>query len=148
MAATVQVIGTTVRLRVENLSRHWSVTRIISSLIPDLSTAEWIVEAPQTCPGNFCRRTTLAAFGSLLFTEVSLATPSTSGGLADQTWAASAISLVPRDEPPGQINEGPVNDWYAGDAPLSPAATGGPGATPQPPALDGHSFVVNWSPKT
>lgn len=149
ISATVRVTGTTVRLRIQNLSRHWDVTRTVSSLIPDLSTAEWIVEAPQTCHKYTCRRTLLAPFGSVSFTDVFAATPTTSGGLANTGWTVSAVSLVPPEESAAQIREAAGDEGVVADPLASPpAATGGPGAKPRQPTADGHSFAVDWLPRT
>jgi hypothetical protein len=122
LAASVSVDGYAVRLQLQNRTRHWTVTKNLSSEAPDTSSAEWIVEAPTACAGYQCIQSRLANFGSVSITNVAVGTASTSGALTDSSWSVVAIRLAPAD----------------------PATA--PGAAPGPVSADGQAFSVLWAP--
>jgi hypothetical protein len=118
LAASVSVDGYAVRLQLQNLTRHWTVTKNLSSTTPDTSSAEWIVEAPIACNAYACAPKRLANFGSVSMTNVAAVTTADSGALTDPSWSVSAIRL----------------------------ANASSGATPGPLSVDGDAFTVAWTP--
>ncbi len=128
LAATVTVRGRLVTLVLRNLTRGWSFHRTLRTSPIDVSSAEWIVEAPSECQGNWCRTLPLANFGSAAFTS---ATATTSGGhtgsLSDPSWRLTEIRLRPGS------HHFAVAGQLAG------------GATPSPLGPGGSSFGVNYS---
>jgi hypothetical protein len=140
ITASVVVDGTTVLLWLKNRTRNAVFSKKITLADPDLTSAEWIAEAPSECTSNgYCRQVPLANFGSVTFTKV--AALATIAGLGDQggtlsstLWQSTPIQLVPR---PSQR--------FFGDLVERPDATSGSaGATPANLSADGGSFSVNW----
>ena len=72
MHATVTVVGHQVTLELENLTRHRSFDKKLHAPSIDVSSAEWIVEAPSECVSQFaCQALPLADFGSVTFDSAS-----------------------------------------------------------------------------
>jgi len=145
LSASVHARVDDVVLRLRNATRRWTVTKTHTWATPnpDLSSAEWIVEVPQSCHGIVCTSTRLSEFGSLTMTDIAAATTAGSTTLAAVPWSVSAISLVP----------GPPRTWRIDDDPdagtIVPAASpegagSAPGATPGPLSADGSSFTLAW----
>src|SRR5207244_5539810 len=68
LAASVAVDGTTVTLRLENLSRGTFFAKQLAMDAPDLSSADWIAEAPTGCNASgHCHVMPLARFGHVSF---------------------------------------------------------------------------------
>ncbi len=137
ITASVNVLGgNTAELQVKNRTRKTSFTTKLPFANPDLSSAEWITEAPSSCDQFHCRPIPLANFGSVGFTKAA-ALGSGSGGTltANPGWTTTAISLTP------SVRRGffPGPDTYSGTAPSAGSAA--PGA----PSADGRSFSVEWS---
>jgi hypothetical protein len=138
MAASVRVSGHTVRLRLVDLTRNRSVTKRLRASAIDVTSADWIVEAPSACTSaTSCRTLPLASFSPVTFAGAqATSTGGHTGKIADSGWSALALSLVAdgrRTGPPGFI--------------------GGPGAIPSavehaiPGALaaTGDGFDVQFS---
>jgi hypothetical protein len=137
------VTGSEVLLWLKNRTRNAVFSKRITLASPDLTSAEWIAEAPSECTSDYsCRQVPLANFGSVTFTKV--AALASINGLGDQggtitstLWQATPIQLVPR---PSQR--------FFGDVVERPdATTGAAGATPVGLSADGGSFGVNWVAK-
>jgi len=126
IAASVKVNGTRVTLQIRNLSRRTNFTKTLHMAAPDLSSAEWIAEAPTGCNAAGCRQLPLANFGTVTFTRASATSGGHTGTISDVTWSSSSIDLV---EPPS----GPPT-----------AATVASGALPSALSVDGASFAVTW----
>ena len=96
LAASVSVDGYAVRLQLQNRTRHWTVTKNLSSEAPDTSSAEWIVEAPMACDAYAVRAETAGELRLGVDHErgrgddVGLPERST-----DPSWSLSAIRLAP-----------------------------------------------------
>jgi hypothetical protein len=131
ITASVNVGGTSVLVQVKDRTRRTSVTRRLTLAAPDVSSAEWIVEAPADCNRlGVCKPLPLANFGSVTFSRIAVTGDGHPGTLADAAWAATPISLVPsRDE--GTI--------FGRDLGQSRA-----GAVPAGFSADGRSFTVAW----
>lgn len=95
MFASVTVTGQRVTLVLQNQTRHTTFRKTLQVSPIDLSSAEWIVEAPSECvSANLCQTLPLANFGSATF--VLAATQTTSGhtgAISDGGWAATQIKL-------------------------------------------------------
>ena len=89
--------GTTIELQVKNRTRHTTFTTKLPYATPDLTSAEWIAEAPSACDNaNNCRQIPLSNFGSVSFTKIAALGNAVGGTLtANPGWTSTAISLVP-----------------------------------------------------
>jgi hypothetical protein len=97
ISASVTVTGHTVKLFVANHTRGTSFSTQLQAAQVDVSSAEWIVEAPSACGDNGgCQALPLAAFAPTSFAKVK-ATSATghSGTISDPAWSNVAITLSP-----------------------------------------------------
>jgi Peptidase A4 family len=119
ISANVTVNGQLVIVKLKNLTRKTSFTKRLFTASPDVSSAEWIAEAPSTCTssGDRCTTLPLANFGTVAFTSAKALAAGHGGVIVDDAWAATAIELR--------------------------AFTG---AVPSELAPDGASFSVTWAP--
>jgi hypothetical protein len=98
MSASVAVAGRSVKLFIADRTRGTSFTKRLDVARVDVSSAEWIVEAPSACGANgFCRALPLANFGTTSFAAAK-ATSDTghTGTITDPAWSAVAITLSTR----------------------------------------------------
>lgn len=125
ITGTVKRIGLAlVELRIENRTRHWTFDRKITWGTADVSSAEWIVEAPFTCKRFTCQPSPLANFGSVSFHDVTAIGNGRRGTLSDPAWKTTRIDLAPC-----------VRTKTSSTA----------GATPAAPSSDGTIFGVSWA---
>jgi hypothetical protein len=132
ISAAVTVTGGTVSFRLRNLTRRTVVNKKVKMAAPDLTSAEWIAEAPASCSGSGrCSVLPLANFGSVDFLQAAATGSRHSGLIPDPAWAATAISLDgSRSGTPG----------FFGDR-------GGAQASAVPSDVStGGSFSVAWQP--
>lgn len=123
--ASVKVDGTQVTLEIRNLTRRTNFTKTLFMAEPDLSSAEWIAEAPTGCSGSRCVQLPLAKFSKLTFTKASATTSDGhTGTISDVSWSPTVISL-----------ENSASDPFATDT---------SGALPSPLSTNGASFAVVW----
>jgi hypothetical protein len=113
-----------VELRIANRTRHWTFSRRIAWGAADVSSAEWIVEAPYSCARFSCRHVPLANFGSVTFRDVEAVGNGARGSLATRRWSVIPIELVP----------------CAARAGAGSRAGARPGAA----SADGRAFPVAW----
>jgi Peptidase A4 family len=93
--ASVSVAGRRVTLALNNLTRHRSFTRRLRASQLDISSAEWIVEAPSVCSSSSCQTLPLADFGSTGFTSASATTTAGhTGTIDDRKWTTTKITLA------------------------------------------------------
>jgi Peptidase A4 family len=130
VVASVAVSGRNVTVKISNYTRKKSFTKKLTMKSPDLSSAEWIAEAPSTCTGGACLPLPLANFGTVTFVSASATAAGHTGTISDLAWAANAISL---DEG-GAVAQGRFG-----------AAAPNAAATPAALSSDGSSFGVSWS---
>jgi hypothetical protein len=98
MSASVAVTSRSVKLFIADRTRGTSFTKRLDVAQVDVSSAEWIVEAPSACGDNGrCRALPLANFGTTSFAGVE-ATSATghTGTITDSAWSAVAITLSTR----------------------------------------------------
>jgi len=137
--ASVQVRGTLVTMKLADLARGTSQTRVVRADTVDQTSAEWIVEAPSICSGDTigdanCRQTALANFGTTGFSAARATTSAGhTGTVADPTWTTVAIVLR------AQARGGP--GFLNGHGGPPPNATAG-GATPGALDVTGGAFSV------
>jgi hypothetical protein len=133
VTAAVVVKGEAVTLFLKNVTRKTRFTKTLTpSLPPDVSSAEWIAEAPSECNANgFCRGVPLTQFGTVTFTNAAAIADGHPGTISDPAWTADPIELV--------ANGGGGRFFGPGDV-LGP----GVGAVPGGLSADGRSFSVAW----
>jgi hypothetical protein len=130
ITTSVNVNGTTVLVQIKNRTRKTSFTKALQVAAPDLSSAEWIAEAPSACTSSGrCTIVPLANFGTMMFTRAAAIASTHPGTITDATWASDAISLVPQNS----------SGFFASRDAASTA-----GAKPGPISADGRSFPVSW----
>jgi hypothetical protein len=127
LGAVAYIDGHTV-LELKNLTRGTAVTRRMSADAPDLSSAEWIAEAPSLCSSlnNSCRIDRLANFRRILFMQAAVTGAEHTGTINDPAWEATPITLAP-------------------NASLVAADPLAAGAVPSALTEDGRSFSVTWA---
>jgi Peptidase A4 family len=95
IAASVTVSGQRVRLALRDLTTRASYATTQRASAIDISSAEWIAEAPSVCYGQSCRVLPLANFGSVPFSAASAtATNGHKGSISDSAWSLSALELL------------------------------------------------------
>lgn len=135
ISASVTVKNHDVTLRYRDLSTgaRFTTTKRVSSI--DVSSAEWIVEAPSACVSSeTCEILPLTDFGDVAFSGATATARSHTGPIADPDWSSSAIELQQR-----------VFDGVGGRA----GARAQPArtliiATPSPTSGSAGAFSVNW----
>jgi hypothetical protein len=123
ISASVTVSGHAVRLYVANRTRGTSFSKRLTVAQVDVTSAEWIVEAPSACVDNGgCQTLPLADFGTTSFAGAQ-ATSATghSGTISDPAWSAVAITLSQRRGPGGRRFASEAASGAATPAGLSPA---------------------------
>jgi hypothetical protein len=132
MRASVTVLGTKVTIRLDDVTRHRGFHKTLDARVLDISSAEWITEAPSQCVSlRSCTALPLADFASASFdsaTAQSIA--GHSGAIVDPQWRWTKITLTPGGR------------RFAAYQGLGPSAGA---ATPTSLRGDGHSFAVNWA---
>jgi hypothetical protein len=135
MVASVAVSGRKVTVQISNYTRKKTFAKKLSMpSAPDVSSAEWIAEAPSDCTrGGTCVPVPLANFGTVGFVSAKASAAGRTGPISDPAWSATAIALDP----------------IVGPSALDVAV---PRATATPSALstdpNGSSFKVSWNATT
>lgn len=128
ITASATVHGHDVTLRIRDLSTgaRFSITRRSSAV--DLSSAEWIVEAPSVCrASDSCSTLPLTNFGTVLFSGAYATAAAHTGTITDQAWSDEAIELREGELiAPGGAGrrQGPERVLLTA-APTTPSATSG-----------------------
>lgn len=128
--------GTDVLVQVKDRTRHTTFTKHLTVAQPDLTSAEWITEAPSDCNQfGHCVTVPLANFGSVSFTKIATIGDGQDGTLMGTGWLDTAIDLVPQSGHRffGHVQQGASST--AGATAASPAAGCSPAAC---------SFAVNY----
>ena len=134
ITGAVLVRGTEVILQITNRTRHTRFTQRTVMPEPDLSSAEWIAEAPSTCSrSGRCRTLPLANFDSVTFAQAAATGDGHAGTITDPAWTPTPITLA-------------ENGLGGLDARFRAAPTAATtGAVPGDPTPDGHGFTVAWA---
>jgi Peptidase A4 family len=133
ITASVNVVdgGATALFQLKNRTRHSAFTaRVPLTDPPDLSSADWIAEAPTKCLQAFCLPVPLQQFGSVSFSRIAALGNGIGGTLTHSGWKQSTYQLVPSTV------------LVSGPARTDTAA----GAVTTGLAPDGRSFDVVWVP--
>ncbi|HZE04979.1 MAG TPA: G1 family glutamic endopeptidase, partial [Solirubrobacteraceae bacterium] len=136
MFSRVTVNGANVTIALSDQTTGASFNRTLQMSNPDVSSAEWIAEAPSACgqTTSDCTPLSLADFGKVTFTNASATTTSGhTGTISDPAWSASAVTLSPSASSMGFAS-------YPGGS-----TAGSAGATPSGLSADGSSFSVSWT---
>ncbi len=97
MAASVTVNNHDVLLRLRDLSTGARLSTIRRASAVDLSSAEWIVEAPSACvTAARCQTLALTDFGTVAFTSATAVAREHTGPIVDPGWSAVAVELRQR----------------------------------------------------
>jgi hypothetical protein len=95
MRATVTAAGRRITIGLADLTNHRNFTRAFTVGTPDVSSAEWIVEAPSECNSAQCVTLPLANFGQEAFMDSRAASTAGAGTVASTRWAHTTVQLVP-----------------------------------------------------
>ena len=95
ISAEVGVSGTTVSFQLTDTTTGATFSKQVTVAAADLTSAEWIAEAPSQCDarGSRCTVLPLADFGTALFSASSAAGNGHTGTISDPAWTSSAITL-------------------------------------------------------
>jgi hypothetical protein len=96
LSASVIVKGHLTKLTLRDLTRRTSFTRSVDVKTIDVSSAEWIVEAPSQCTtSTSCQTLNLANFGTAAFTSAKATNfAGHSGSISDRRWGVTRITLA------------------------------------------------------
>jgi hypothetical protein len=138
ITTSVNVSGNSVLFQLKNRTRGTVFTKRVTADRLDLTSAEWIAEAPSLCLGSECITVPLANFGSVSFSRIATIGNGHPGTLTDPSWTAVPIQLVPRAQ--GAFVRGFDRRFVTED---STAGTSAPaGLRP-----DGRAFTLTWAAK-
>jgi Peptidase A4 family len=91
----VTVTGHTITVALNDLTLNTHFAKVLTSSHIDVTSAEWIVEAPSQCSPSNCVTLPLANFGSTPFGgAIAQSTTGQSGPILDSQWTATEIKLV------------------------------------------------------
>jgi Peptidase A4 family len=139
--SAVLVTGQTVTMSLKDLTRRTRFSKTMTLTQPlDVSSAEWIAEAPSDCStSGRCRAVPLTQFGTVTFTKAAAIGNAHPGTISDPLAAANPV-WVPA--PIELISDGNTGRFFGTGDPLGP----GVGAVPGSLSADGRSFSVSWQP--
>src|SRR5947209_15103068 len=97
MQAAVSIRGKSVTMTLNDVTQGEGFSKTVRASALDLSSAEWIVEAPSECvSASTCQTLPLANFGSTTFKSASTQTVSGRlGTIANPAWQSTKINLRP-----------------------------------------------------
>jgi Peptidase A4 family len=131
ITTAVVVNGTDVLVQVKDRTRGVNFIRHLTAPKPDISSAEWIAEAPSQCDSaTRCQVLPLANFGSVAFSRIAAIANGHPGTLTDPTWSSLPIQLVPHSN---------YHSFFG-----APDTASRAGATPGSASSDGRTFTVSW----
>jgi len=133
VTAAVVVNGQKITFFMKDITKRTRFSKVITTGQQlDVSSAEWIAEAPSDC-GSFgrCKVVPLTDFGTVNFTNIAAIGNAHGGTLTDPTWTSAPIELISGGRGGGEF--GQANDPESGV-----------GAVPTDPSTDGRSFSVSW----
>jgi hypothetical protein len=134
IAATVKASGTIVTVRLRNLTTGNTFTKTLRMASPDVSSAEWIAEAPSALTPGGTRILPLTDFGTVRFSSASaISTGGHTGTISDSTWSATRVDLLSGTGGQGGPGFGPFTPAYGGTQALSSVLGSG-----------GSVFSVTW----
>jgi Peptidase A4 family len=95
--ASVTAYGHRVVVSLNDITRHRAFKKTLHPATVDVSSAEWIVEAPSNCIDlNICQTLPLANFGTSTFTSAGAKlVRGHAGSISDPAWGCTRINLTP-----------------------------------------------------
>jgi hypothetical protein len=132
----VTVDGSSATVQLSNTTTGGSFEKTLPASNPDVSSAEWIAEAPSTCQQGLsdCTPLSLADFGTAQFSGASATTTDGhTGTISDSDWQTAAVTLSPSASQQGF------------GAQFASYGSSSAGATPSSLSSDGSSFSVAYS---
>jgi hypothetical protein len=135
LTASVTVRSDDVTLRIRDLSTgaRFGTTRRVAKV--DVSSAEWIVEAPSVCVSvDACATLALSDFGSVTFSSATATAAGHTGAIADPDWSATALEL----------RQGAEHDFAHRRGRRFGPTSGLVTASPSPVSAPTGSFAVSW----
>src|ERR1700722_2537982 len=136
ISSKVTVDGTSVSIWLSDATSGQTFSKTLQMSNPDVSSAEWIAEAPSQCDGSVsdCTPLPLTDFGTAQFTSSSATdTAGHTGPISDPEWDATAVTLSPDAGSMG----------FQGASFTSGGGTGG--ATPSALTDNGSAFSVAYA---
>lgn len=127
MTGKVTVNGTNVTVSLSDETTGQSATKNLQLENPDVSSAEWIAEAPSQCDGSGCQPLSLADFGNVSFSNATATANGHTGPISDSDWSAQPVELD------GGSSGGFISD------------TSSAAALPSSLSSDGSAFSVGWN---
>jgi hypothetical protein len=135
MSASTTVRAHEVTFRIRDLSTGATFTRTHRVSRIDVSSADWIVEAPSVClTTSVCATSLLTNFGTLAFSSATATAHQHTGTVEDPEWSASALELR---QAPGATARAPVPSRNLSARALTVAS-------PSPASRNDGSFTVTW----
>jgi len=133
IVSVVKVNGTDVLVQVIDRTRGTRFTRHLTMASPDLTSAEWIAEAPTLCnESGFCKQLAVTRFHSFAFARTYAIGNGLGGTITSPNWISTALHLVPRSR------------RFFGDRNDPTATAGQAGVAASAPTQDGTGFTVTW----
>jgi hypothetical protein len=135
LTGKVSVKGTSVTVSLTDSTTGQSATKSLQMNDPDVSSAEWIAEAPSSCDqvGN-CRPLPLGDFGTVRFSHATATSDGHTGRVSDSLWTTQPVALsggydgFVSDQPSGSAQPSDLSGdgsafsvTYVGNATRSPA---------------------------
>jgi hypothetical protein len=149
VSAEVSISGTAVTLALTDVTTGQTFSKTQTTSSPDVSSAEWIAEAPSQCSGlrvSSCQTLPLANFGTAGFTAASATANAHTGTISDPAWTAVGIQLEPTTR--GSLSATPSALSADGSSFTVATAAATPAPTPPTrvaPSAGGHGFAPGWS---
>lgn len=142
--ASVTVTGNRVAIALDDETSHRSFHKALNSPSIDVSSAEWIVEAPSECLGQYaCQALPLANFGSVPFASAKVtSSKGRVGPIESSHWGRTTIDLIAANQ---RMIVARNTRGVLGTAMPSPLSVGGTSfdVTYAPaPAQSGQSFTA------
>jgi len=129
LAAAVSFRGTKVTVQVRNETTGASFTKTLTMANPDISSAEWIAEAPSVETRFGIETLPLTDFGTVQFTNaLATSTAQVTGTISSSGWQEEKLTLVSTGSGDGRFASF-----------VAPAA-----AVPSSLARSGKTFSVTW----
>jgi Peptidase A4 family len=135
--ASIVVDHSNVLVQVTDKTRNRRFSRRLEMASPDLSTAEWIVEAPARCglvETAGCNQSELTNFGKVAFSHTTAVGNGAIGTTVGSNWTTTALQLAPN------------GSRHFGSPGAGGSEAGGAGATTSAAWNGGRCFSVTWSP--
>jgi hypothetical protein len=147
ISAKVSVSGSNVTVSLSDQTTGQSTTKMLQMDNPDVSSAEWIAEAPSACDGSgSCQTLPLSDFGTVQFTSATATANGHTGTISDPNWSAqpvalgsSGISDVSYGSGSGASSANPTSLSADGSS-FSVAYQGATGASSDVPSGDGYGY--------